>query len=56
MCFNWNLSNVTRIDGLFACFDSLLSLPDISKLDTSNVENMKELFYQSSLLTSLPDI
>jgi len=25
-------------------------------LDTSNVENMKELFYQSSLLTSLPDI
>ena len=44
------------MDGLFACCDSLISLPDISKWDTSKVENMKEIFYQSSLLTSLPDI
>jgi surface protein len=39
----------------FRC-KSLISLPDISKWDTSNVEDMNEMFYKCKSLISLPDI
>ena len=35
---------------------SLVSLPDISKWDTSNVLDMSYMFNECSLLVSLPDI
>ena len=35
---------------------NLRSLPDISKWDTSNVTNMKNMFSYCKLLTALPDI
>ena len=35
---------------------SLISLPDISKWNTSNVENMRYMFSGSNSLISLPDI
>ena len=33
-----------------------LSLPDISKWNTSKVTNMSDMFYKCSSLLSLPDI
>jgi surface protein len=39
----------------FNC-SSLISLPDISKWNTTNVINMKKMFYNCSSLISLPDI
>ena len=35
---------------------SLRSLPDISKLDTSNVKNMSFMFYNCKSLVTFPDI
>ena len=35
---------------------SLISLPDISKWDTKNVNNMSYMFYKCSSLKSLPDL
>jgi len=40
---------------LTAC-SSLSSLPDISKWNTNNVNDMKCMFYGCSSLSSLPDI
>ena len=37
-------------------FESLLSVPDISKWNTINVTDMKYMFFCCSLLSSLPDI
>ena len=39
----------------YRCY-SLISLPDISKWDTSNVENLDGMFFDSILLLCLPDI
>ena len=35
---------------------SLISLPDISKWNTSNVENMESMFYSCSELVNIPNI
>ena len=41
---------------LFKNCSSLISLPNISKWNTSNVEEMNDLFKNCSSLISLPDI
>ena len=41
---------------IFANCSSLLSLPDISKLNASNIINLSGLFYNCSLLKTVPDI
>ena len=48
--------NVTDMSDIFAECDSLISLPDISKWNTSNVTNMKGLFSACFCLESLPNI
>ena len=40
----------------FYCCRSLKSFPDISKWDTSNINNMTKIFNGCESLTSLPDI
>ena len=50
------ITKVTNISDMFNYCSSLLSLPDISKWDTSNVTNMSWSFYNCSSLSSLPDI
>ena len=49
-------SNVTNMSYMFSDCSSLLSLPDISKWNTSNIKNMNEIFYNCKSLSSLPDI
>ena len=49
------ITNITDISYMFFGCVSLLSLPDISKWNTSNITNMSYLFYWCSL-PSLPDI
>ena len=46
----------TNMSYLFYDCESLKSLPDISKCNTSNVINLSHLFYKYWKLTSLPDI
>ena len=41
---------------MFCGCSSLLSLPDISKWNTSNVNNISYIFYNCSSLSKLPDI
>ena len=41
---------------MFDGCSSLLSLPDISKWKTNNVNNMSNMFSRCSSLSSLPDI
>ena len=41
---------------MFNYFKALISLPDISKWDTSKVTNMNRLFCSCFLLSSIPDI
>ena len=41
---------------MFSGCSSLLSLPDISNFNTSNVNNMYRMFYGCNSLISLPDI
>ena len=41
---------------VFCGCESLISLPDISKWNTSNVTNMSDMFCNCSSLNSLPDI
>ena len=41
---------------LFEYCNSLIEVPDISELDTSNITNMKYLFGYCESLKSLPDI
>ena len=50
------IKNVINMGYMFRCCESLLSLPDISKWNTSNVTNMENLFDRCSSLLSLPDI
>ena len=44
------------MDGIFSYCLSLVSLTDISKWNTSNVTNMKDIFLNCFSLISLPDI
>ena len=44
------------MSGMFYNCKSLLSLPDISKWDTSNVIDMSGIFWNCKSLSSLPDI
>ena len=50
------INNITNMSCLFHKCNSLSSLTDISKWDTSNVTNMSYIFYECNLLESLPDI
>ena len=52
----YNFYNVTNMSYMFWGCKSLISLPDISKWNTSNVTNMREMFYKCKSLISLPDI
>ena len=42
--------------GMFSGCNSLISIPDISNWNTSNVKYMSDMFYKCSSLISLPDI
>ena len=48
-----NKFNFTSMEGMF---EKCSTLPDLSKLDTKNVENMSRLFANCSNLETLPDI
>ena len=41
---------------MFYNCNSLISLPDISKWNTTNVTNMRSMFYNCNSLKSFPDI
>ena len=47
---------ITNSHCMFRGCKSLMSLPDISKWNTSNVKNMNFMFYECNSLISLPDI
>jgi len=51
-----NKNNLLFIDKMYYNCYSLKSLPDISKWNTSNVNNMSYIFYNCNSLISLPDI
>ena len=51
-----NLTNIIKMKHLFYGCKSLLSLPDISKLDTSNIKDMSFIFSECKSLLKLPDI
>ena len=50
------IMNITDISSMFRWCKSLLSLPDISKWDTSNITNMNGIFYKCESLSTLPDL
>ena len=50
------IDNVTDMSYMFYECESLESLPDISKWNTSNVTNMSYMFSNCKSLKSLPDI
>ena len=50
------INNVINMSNMFLGCSSLLSLPDISKLNTNNVYDMNFMFNGCSSLSSLPDI
>ena len=50
------INNIINMEGMFSHCDTLISLPDISNVDTSNVININGLFAQCNLVLSLPDI
>ena len=50
------INKVTNMSYMFDKCSSLLSLPDISKLNTNNVTDMNFIFGECSSLSSLPDI
>ena len=50
------IKNITDISGMLCCGDYIISLPDISKFNTSKVTNMAKLFENCNKITSLPDI
>ena len=51
-----NKNKIKYMECMFSCCCSLISLPDISKWDTSNVTDMKFMFNECNSLISLPDI
>ena len=50
------INKVTNMSYMFYECNTLSSLPDISKWDTSKVTNMSYMFYDCNTLSSLPDI
>ena len=50
------INNIINMEDMFSHCDTLISLPDISNIDTSNVININGLFSQCNLVLSLPDI
>jgi len=48
--------SINNMSGIFSGCSSLLSLPDISNWNTSNITDMSNMFYGCSSLSSLPDI
>ena len=50
------INNIINMEDMFSHCDTLISLPDISNIDTSNVININGLFSQCHLVLSLPDI
>ena len=51
-----NISNIINAEKMFSFCFTLLSLPNISKWDTSKVTNMGSMFHYCSSLQFLPDI
>jgi len=49
-------NNLRYINSMFSGCNSLISLPDISKWYTSEVDDMSYIFYDCNSLKSLPDI
>ena len=47
---------ITNINNMFSGCKSLISLPDLSKWNTSNIENMIYMFSGCKSLISLPDL
>ena len=47
---------ITDMSEMFCYCESLISLPDISNLNTNNVTNMSYMFFNCNSLTSIPDI
>ena len=52
----YGISNVTNMSNMFRGCDSLLSLPDISHLNTTNVTDISGMFSGCKKLKYLPDI
>ena len=50
------IEKVVDMSYMFKGCSSLLSIPDISKWNTSNVKNMSYMFYGCKSLSTLPDI
>ena len=50
------IRNINNIDSMFSGCESLLSVSDIWKWNTSNIEDMHSLFSGCKSLSSLPDI
>ena len=50
------ITNITNMSEMFRGCESLSSLPDISKWNTSNVTEMSSMFFGCESLSSLPDI
>ena len=52
----WNTNNVKYMNGVFANFKSLSSLPDISKWSTDKVIRLNSIFSNCLNLSNLPNI
>ena len=50
------ITNITNMSNMFFYCDSLISISDISKLNTSKITQMNNLFCNCESLLSLPDI
>ena len=50
------INNIKDASSMFSGCNTLISLPDVSKWDTLNVNSMKYMFYECNSLLSLPDI
>ena len=48
--------NITDMSNMFDFCENLVSLPDISKMNTNNITNMSSMFKDCRSLSSLPDI
>ena len=51
-----DISNVTDMYSMFFGCSNLIKLPDISKWNTENLENIGFLFYNCSKIMKIPDI
>ena len=50
------INNITDATSMFSGCASLISLPDLSKWDTSKINSIKYMFYSCNSLISLSDI